>query len=56
MTSCARPCATSSGGSATPGIDFVNEGELTKGGNFVTFVNSRLSGFEASKATTWRAS
>ena len=29
------------------GIDFVNEGELTKGGNFVTFVNSRLSGFEA---------
>jgi 5-methyltetrahydropteroyltriglutamate--homocysteine methyltransferase len=29
------------------GIDFVNEGELTKGGNFVTFVNGRLSGFEA---------
>jgi len=29
------------------GVDFVNEGELTKGGNFVTFVNSRLSGFEA---------
>lgn len=29
------------------GIDFVNEGELTKGGNFVTFINSRLSGFEA---------
>jgi 5-methyltetrahydropteroyltriglutamate--homocysteine methyltransferase len=28
------------------GIDFVNEGELTKGGNFVTFINSRLSGFE----------
>ena len=29
------------------GIDFVNEGELTKGGNWVTFVNDRLSGFEA---------
>jgi 5-methyltetrahydropteroyltriglutamate--homocysteine methyltransferase len=28
------------------GIDFVNEGELTKGGNWVTFINSRLSGFE----------
>jgi 5-methyltetrahydropteroyltriglutamate--homocysteine methyltransferase len=34
------------------GIDFVNEGELTKGGNFVTFVNSRLSGFEAVEGTT----
>jgi 5-methyltetrahydropteroyltriglutamate--homocysteine methyltransferase len=32
------------------GIDFVNEGELTKGGNFVMFVNSRLSGFEAEDA------
>jgi 5-methyltetrahydropteroyltriglutamate--homocysteine methyltransferase len=29
------------------GIDLVNEGELTKGGNWVTFVNDRLSGFEA---------
>jgi 5-methyltetrahydropteroyltriglutamate--homocysteine methyltransferase len=29
------------------GIDFVNEGELTKGGNFVTYINERLSGFEA---------
>jgi 5-methyltetrahydropteroyltriglutamate--homocysteine methyltransferase len=29
------------------GIDIVNEGELTKGGNWVTFINSRLSGFEA---------
>jgi 5-methyltetrahydropteroyltriglutamate--homocysteine methyltransferase len=28
------------------GIDLVNEGELTKGSNWVTFVNSRLSGFE----------
>lgn len=28
------------------GIDIVNEGELTKGGNWVTFINSRLSGFE----------
>jgi 5-methyltetrahydropteroyltriglutamate--homocysteine methyltransferase len=27
-------------------IDVVNEGELTKGGNWVTFINSRLSGFE----------
>lgn len=27
------------------GIDVVNEGELTKGGNWVTFINSRLSGF-----------
>ena len=27
------------------GIDIVNEGELTKGGNWVTFINSRLSGF-----------
>jgi len=34
------------------GIDFVNEGELTKGGNFVTFVNSRLSGFEAVEGNT----
>src|SRR6516162_11537824 len=32
------------------GVDFVNEGELTKGGNFVTFINSRLSGFEPSDA------
>jgi len=37
------------------GIDFVNEGELTKGGNFVTFINSRLSGFEASDATAMGA-
>lgn len=28
-------------------IDLVNEGELTKGGNWVAYVNSRLSGFEA---------
>jgi 5-methyltetrahydropteroyltriglutamate--homocysteine methyltransferase len=31
----------------TAGTDIVNEGELTKGGNWVTFINSRLSGFEA---------
>jgi 5-methyltetrahydropteroyltriglutamate--homocysteine methyltransferase len=37
------------------GIDFVNEGELTKGGNFVTFINSRLSGFEPSDATAMGA-
>ena len=29
------------------GTDIVNEGELTKGGSWVTFINSRLSGFEA---------
>ena len=28
------------------GIDIVNEGELTKGGNWVAFISSRLSGFE----------
>jgi 5-methyltetrahydropteroyltriglutamate--homocysteine methyltransferase len=28
------------------GLDFVNEGEYTKGGNWVEFVRSRLSGFE----------
>ncbi len=28
------------------GIDLVNEGELTKGGNWVSFVNDRLTGFE----------
>jgi 5-methyltetrahydropteroyltriglutamate--homocysteine methyltransferase len=33
------------------GIDFVNEGELTKGGNFVTYINERLSGFDAGDAS-----
>jgi 5-methyltetrahydropteroyltriglutamate--homocysteine methyltransferase len=28
------------------GIDLVNEGEVTKGGNWVTFMNDRLTGFE----------
>jgi 5-methyltetrahydropteroyltriglutamate--homocysteine methyltransferase len=28
------------------GVDFVNEGELTKGGNWVQFVNSRISGYQ----------
>lgn len=28
------------------GIDLVNEGEVTKGGNWVTYVNGRLGGFE----------
>ena len=28
------------------GIDIVNEGELSKGGNWVSFVNDRLTGFE----------
>src|SRR5688572_16915357 len=27
------------------GVDLVNEGELTKGGNWVTFINARLAGF-----------
>jgi 5-methyltetrahydropteroyltriglutamate--homocysteine methyltransferase len=27
------------------GVDLVNEGELTKGGNWVSFVNDRLTGF-----------
>jgi 5-methyltetrahydropteroyltriglutamate--homocysteine methyltransferase len=31
----------------TAGVDVVNEGELTKGGNWVTFVNDRLAGFES---------
>lgn len=33
------------------GIDLVNEGELTKGGNFVTYINERLSGFEPGDAS-----
>jgi 5-methyltetrahydropteroyltriglutamate--homocysteine methyltransferase len=33
------------------GTDIVNEGELTKGGNWVTFINSRLAGFVAVPAT-----
>jgi 5-methyltetrahydropteroyltriglutamate--homocysteine methyltransferase len=28
------------------GIDIINEGELTKGGNWVSFINTRLTGFE----------
>ncbi len=28
------------------GIDIINEGEVTKGGNWVAFVNERLTGFE----------
>jgi 5-methyltetrahydropteroyltriglutamate--homocysteine methyltransferase len=28
------------------GVDLVNEGELTKGGNWVSFVNDRLTGFK----------
>jgi 5-methyltetrahydropteroyltriglutamate--homocysteine methyltransferase len=32
------------------GVDVVNEGELTKGGNWVAFINSRLSGFESMPA------
>jgi 5-methyltetrahydropteroyltriglutamate--homocysteine methyltransferase len=30
------------------GVDIVNEGELTKGGSWVVFVNERLTGFEPS--------
>lgn len=33
-------------------IDLVNEGELTKGGNWVVYVNSRLSGYEAEDSGT----
>jgi 5-methyltetrahydropteroyltriglutamate--homocysteine methyltransferase len=32
------------------GVDVVNEGELTKGGNWVSFISSRLSGFESEPA------
>ena len=32
------------------GVDLVNEGELTKGGNWVAFINERLTGFEPSPA------
>ena len=32
------------------GIDVVNEGELTKGGNWVTFISARLAGFVAESA------
>lgn len=31
------------------GVDFVNEGEVTKGGTWVGFINARLSGFEPAK-------
>jgi 5-methyltetrahydropteroyltriglutamate--homocysteine methyltransferase len=37
------------------GIDLVNEGELTKGGNWVTFINARLSGFDERPAASTRA-
>jgi len=30
------------------GVDIVNEGELSKGGNWVSFISERLSGFEPS--------
>jgi len=31
----------------TNGVDIVNEGEITKGGSWVVFVNERLTGFES---------
>lgn len=31
------------------GVDFVNEGEVTKGGTWVQFINARLGGFEPAK-------
>jgi 5-methyltetrahydropteroyltriglutamate--homocysteine methyltransferase len=31
------------------GVDFVNEGEITKGGTWVEFINARISGFEPAK-------
>ncbi|MEP7311960.1 MAG: epoxyalkane--coenzyme M transferase [Pseudomonadota bacterium] len=38
------------------GVDFVNEGELTKGGSWVVFVNSRIAGYQpaAMQGTTWK--
>lgn len=32
------------------GVDIINEGELTKGGSWVVFVNERLTGFEPGSA------
>ncbi|MGZ3197088.1 MAG: hypothetical protein ACXWI1_08220 [Croceibacterium sp.] len=37
------------------GVDFVNEGELTKGGNWVEFVASRLTGFEPEERSSTTA-
>src|SRR5262245_34786751 len=37
------------------GVDLVNEGELTKGGNWVTFINSRLTGFETRQTGALRS-
>ena len=37
------------------GVDIVNEGELTKGGNWVMFVNDRLTGFEPRQSGTMGA-
>jgi 5-methyltetrahydropteroyltriglutamate--homocysteine methyltransferase len=34
------------------GVDIINEGELTKGGNWVMFVNDRLTGFEPRQTGT----
>ena len=34
------------------GVDFLNEGELTKSGNWVTFFNDRLKGFQAKEGSS----
>jgi 5-methyltetrahydropteroyltriglutamate--homocysteine methyltransferase len=34
------------------GVDIVNEGELTKGGGWLAFVNERLTGFESSPSAS----
>jgi 5-methyltetrahydropteroyltriglutamate--homocysteine methyltransferase len=31
------------------GVDFVNEGEVTKGGTWIEFINARISGFEPAR-------
>jgi 5-methyltetrahydropteroyltriglutamate--homocysteine methyltransferase len=38
------------------GVDFVNEGELTKGGSWVLFINSRISGYRTAdvQGATWK--
>jgi 5-methyltetrahydropteroyltriglutamate--homocysteine methyltransferase len=39
----------------TAGVDFVNEGELTKGGHWTAYINSRIAGYKAAnpQGRTW---
>lgn len=37
------------------GVDIVNEGELTKGGNWVAFISDRMTGFEVDEVKTGTA-